>query len=43
MLGYSVLLRATRDSARLGVLSDLRLGRLSDSANPEQPLEGDEW
>ena len=30
----SVLFRATRDSARLGVLSDSRLGRLGDSANP---------
>ena len=30
----SVFYRATRDSARLGVLSDSRLGRLGDSANP---------
>ena len=30
----SVLFRATRDSARLGVLSDSRLGRLGDSADP---------
>ena len=30
----SVLFRATRDSARLGVLSDSRLGRPGDSANP---------
>ena len=34
ILGDSVLFRVTRDSARLGVLSDSRLRRLGDSANP---------
>ena len=39
MLSDSVLFRATRDSARLGVLSDSRLGRLGASANPDSDCQ----